>query len=126
MIALLDSSAVLAAIFGEKGADAAFAAMIDGAISVVNLCEVYTRLAEDGVPVDTAQIMVRRFDLRVLPFTDRHAAYAGVLRPPTKHLGLSLGDRICLAHGKIDALPVVTADRKWAELDLGIDIRLIR
>ena len=40
--------------------------------------------------------------------------------------GLSLGDRACLALASLTGRIVVTADRVWPELDLGIDIRLIR
>ncbi len=40
--------------------------------------------------------------------------------------GLSLGDRICLALAEREGLPVYTADPHWADLPLGIDIRVIR
>lgn len=39
---------------------------------------------------------------------------------------LSFGDRACLALGKALGLSVLTADRKWHDLDIGVDIRLIR
>lgn len=38
----------------------------------------------------------------------------------------SLGDRACLALAMELKLPVVTADRAWIDLDLGIDICVIR
>jgi ribonuclease VapC len=38
------------------------------------------------------------------------------LRARTKHLGLSLGDRACLAAARSRDLPVLTADRAWAKL----------
>ncbi len=126
MSLLLDSSAVLAAILGEPGGEIAFAAATEGAISIVNFCEVCTRLVQDGFSADAAQAQVRRFDLKLLPFTEQHALRAAALRPVTSHLGLSLGDRACLAHGLVDRKIIVTADRDWAKLDLGIDIRLIR
>jgi PIN domain nuclease of toxin-antitoxin system len=44
----------------------------------------------------------------------------------TKAHGLSLADRACLALAKRLDLPVVTADRDWAGLDLGITVQLIR
>jgi ribonuclease VapC len=43
-----------------------------------------------------------------------------------RHYGLSLGDRACLALAMELKLPVVTADRAWIDLDLGIDICVIR
>jgi len=39
---------------------------------------------------------------------------------------LSLGDRACLALGERLGLPVVTADRAWADLDLDVAVSLIR
>jgi PIN domain nuclease of toxin-antitoxin system len=46
----------------------------------------------------------------------------------TKPYGLSLGDRYCLALGKLLNVPVYTADRVWKELEsqIGVTIKLIR
>lgn len=44
----------------------------------------------------------------------------------TKPFGLSLGDRACLALGMKMNLPVLTADRAWAKLDLGVQVNLLR
>ena len=123
---VLDASAILAVILGEPGGDVAYAAMVDGAVSMVNLCEVYTRLAESGSSMDLIQQEVRRFDLLVLPFGQEQALRAAALRPVTKSFGLSFGDRACIAHALLAALPVLTADRAWTKLDIGVDIQLIR
>jgi ribonuclease VapC len=48
------------------------------------------------------------------------------MRPLTKAQGLSLADRACLALARRLDIPVITADREWAGLDLDITIRLIR
>ena len=50
----------------------------------------------------------------------------GELRRETRHLGLSLGDRACLALAESEGLPAMTADKKWAGANLGVDIRIIR
>jgi len=55
-----------------------------------------------------------------------HALIAARLRPLTRHLGLSLGDRICLALAIERQCPALTADRNWANLKIGIPIQLIR
>jgi len=47
------------------------------------------------------------------------------LRPLTKHLGLSLGDRCCLALAILENLPAVTADKNWAGLNV-CKIEIIR
>ena len=46
----------------------------------------------------------------------------GLLAPLTKPFGLSLADRACLVLARRLGLPVVTADRAWAKLDLGIPL----
>ena len=47
-------------------------------------------------------------------------------RPKTDPLGLSLGDRACLALAQARGLPTLTADRAWRELRIGVDIEVIR
>lgn len=42
---------------------------------------------------------------------------AGLLRPVTKPLGLSLGDRACLSLAVMRQLPVFTVDRTWRQLN---------
>ena len=37
-----------------------------------------------------------------------------------------LGDRACLAQGRISGEPVLTTDRAWNNLDLGVEIRVVR
>ena len=46
--------------------------------------------------------------------------------PHTRALGLSLGDRACLALGLRGGLPVLTADHAWQQLTLGVVVQVIR
>lgn len=39
---------------------------------------------------------------------------------------LSLGDRACLALARTRGVPAMTSDRTWTQLQIGIEIRLIR
>lgn len=48
------------------------------------------------------------------------------MRSITRSAGLSLADRICITLARRLALPVLTADHSWLDLDLGVDVRLIR
>ena len=67
-----------------------------------------------------------RDPLQVLPFTAAQAVASGRLRPASRALGLSLGDRCCLALAQAHrGAQVVTADRLWKELK-GFRIALIR
>jgi PIN domain nuclease of toxin-antitoxin system len=63
-------------------------------------------------------------------FSIHHAATADRLQAGARHLGLSLGDRACLAvtQAKSDERYAVTADQAWLQLpdDLGITVLAIR
>jgi ribonuclease VapC len=54
------------------------------------------------------------------------AVDAAVLRRATRHRGLSLGDRACLALARRLEVPAYTADRSWGDLDVGLDNRVVR
>lgn len=97
-----------------------------GVISSVNLVEVISRLIDLGATPAEALVQTDSLVLPVHALDERSARRAGELRAVTRHLGLSLGDRASLALAEQMRLPVVTADRAWADLDLGIEVRLIR
>ncbi len=130
--AVLDSSALLALLNGEPGADVVVEALSKGvAISSVNWCEVLGKLVDAGAPAaDTERSLVVAgvlgSSLEVVDFDREHAREAAALRDATRSHGLSLGDRACLALARTLAAPALTADRAWRQLDLGIEIRLVR
>lgn len=126
MTPVLDASALLALIFEETGADVVAASARLGVISAVNYSEVIARIMAIKGDARKADEAVSRLEIDVVPFDAAMAHRAAVLRESTKHLGLSLGDRACLALGITVESPVLTADKDWARLSLGIDIRLIR
>lgn len=111
----------------ELGAERVAAAIQAGAaISAVNLSEVVAKLAESGRPTAVIRRMLDAVELDVFDF-DRELAYqTGLPRPLTRQAGLSLGDRACLALAQHLALPVLTADRAWQGLQLGVAIQVIR
>jgi len=53
------------------------------------------------------------------------AKIAGDLLPQTRALGLSLGDRACLALGVALKAPIYTADQSWKDLRY-VSIHVIR
>ena len=59
-------------------------------------------------------------------FTSEHAKLTGDLVAQTRSLGLSLGDRACLALGLALKAPVYTADKSWKKLKVSIRIHVIR
>lgn len=123
---VVDASAVLAAVKNEPFGGFDPRRIVEASISAVNLCEVLTKLADDGLNETQAQAAMAALDLRIYPFGQREAGIAAQLRAPTRQAGLSLGDRACLALGLQLGRSVVTADRIWAGLDVGAAIILIR
>ena len=124
--AVLDASAVLVLVQGEAGADRVAACIPGAMISSVNLAEVVGKLADAGMPGDQIELALSSLGLRLVPL-DAHAAYAvGMLRPATRARGLSLGDRACLALGIETGHPVLTADRAWAEVEVGAVVEILR
>lgn len=123
---VLDSSAILAHLNDEPGAERVSDFLGDALISAVNYAEVVTKLIEWKVNLDTIRAAISRYGLQIAPFDTVLAEETGALRLKTKAFGLSLGDRACLALAAQFQLPVLTADRAWKELDLPIDIQLLR
>lgn len=125
---LLDASAILAALYEEAGVNRVHNALIEGAaMSTVNVAEVSAHLrAHDWTTGQVADV----FDdlgIEILPFDRATALLSGAYRSRTRHLGLGLSDRACLATARRARLPVLTADRAWGPLKLrGVRIVLIR
>ena len=121
-----DASAIIALLVGEPIIGFDPTRLAGASISAVNLSEVLARLQEFGTPESEAVIAVARLELRIIPFDEPQARIAARLRSNTRRAGLSLGDRACLALGDRLGCPVVTADRIWASLDIGVEIVVIR
>jgi ribonuclease VapC len=94
--------------------------------STVNLAEVQTKLVSEGGDPDEAWEGTLSPIREAAPFTDAQARIAGDLVAQTRRLGLSLGDRACLALGIELKAPIYTADRSWKTLKLGVRIHVIR
>ena len=123
---VLDASAVLAHLRGETGGDVVVERLAGGLVCTVNLTEVVQKLVEDGLSDIDIRAAMDDLAFAVVEFDETLAFAAGLLRRPTRSKGLSLGDRACLALARRENLPVLTADRVWAELDLGVEVVLIR
>ena len=108
---VLDASALLCLLQGEDGAERVVVALPRAMISAVNLSEVYDKLAEVGGSEARIAQAIDGLHIRVIPFDDIQARAVGMLRPLTKSLGLSLGDRACLALAHQRGAAALTADR---------------
>lgn len=127
---VLDASAILAILYAEPGAEKISSLLNHEEtapfVSAVNLCEAHTRLLRDGLGDDEAWKLLADLKLTVAPFEERDAYRAGHLYRRTAALGLSLGDRACLALASSKDAAAWTADRVWKKLKIGIEIELIR
>ena len=123
---VLDASALLAMLNEEPGSEEVEQSIPGAAISAVNLSEVISKFTERGMAEEVIRSALEDIQIDVHPF-DRESAYGtGTLRRVTRVLGLSFGDRACIALGRQLQRPVLTTDRVWRDLELDIEIRVIR
>ena len=123
---VLDASALLALLNAEPGAGTVERALPEAVISAVNLSETVAKLTDIGVPEAEAWQAAADLVPVVVDFDAEAARQCAKLRVATREHGLSFGDRACLALARRLRLPVLTADRAWRKLSLGIEIRYLR
>ncbi len=116
---------MLAALQAEPGADLVAPVLATALISSINFAEVVTKLVLRGGHAATVRERLDATLVHVVDFDKELAEDAGELVLLTKSKGLSLGDRACLALARRDRLPVMTADRSWKDLDVGVTIDVI-
>jgi PIN domain nuclease of toxin-antitoxin system len=123
---VLDASVVLAAILREPGHEAVLALRETALVSAVNVAEARSRLADHGFDRASIDASMGLVDMRVVEFDAEQAALSSDLRPATRAAGLSLGDRACLALAQQKGAMALTADRAWTDVDVAVDIRMVR
>jgi ribonuclease VapC len=125
---VLDASAILAVINSEPGAEKLAPDLLARAVGgAVNLAEVQTKLVSRGWTSEEAWEDATSPVREVLAFDEEQARIAGDLVTQTRHLGLSLGDRACIALGIALKIPVYTAEKAWKKLKVsGVRVHVIR
>jgi ribonuclease VapC len=123
---VIDASALLALVLGER-LSVTHADFENGILSTVNLTETLSKMVELGTTAEEAMNDIEALGLKlaITDFDQDVAMRAADLRADTKHLGLSLGDRACLATARSRGNSVLTADRLWNKLS-GFTIVLAR
>lgn len=111
--AVLDATAVLALVRDEPGADKVISHVGHAAISAVNLQEVVRELLLSGLDEATTRELLDELRLDIRPHDAAAAFAAAALHAQTRHYGLGLGDRSCLALAMQLGIPALTADREW-------------
>ncbi|MDB9310719.1 type II toxin-antitoxin system VapC family toxin [Aphanizomenon sp. CS-733/32] len=123
---VVDASAILALLNEETGSEEVLKFIGKAAISTVNLSEAIAKLADAGIPEEDIRQILSNLNLEVIDFNEKQALRAGMLRPNTKSIGLSFGDRACLALGIILNQPVLTTDRLWGSINVGVEVIVVR
>jgi ribonuclease VapC len=123
---VMDSSAVLARLHGEPGANLVTTALAGSCISAINFAEVVSKLIGRGVPEAEAAKVARRLGIEFVNVDEDQAVSAGTIHAATRAAGISMADAFCLALAKQRGSPALTSDKAWKSLDLGVEVTLIR
>ncbi len=122
---ILDASALLAFLHNEPGAEQVRMVLDTAQVSTVNWAEVLQKSLRHQVDIGGMQEELTEIGVTFEPFTPTQATLTAHLWDKTRKFGLSLADRSCLALAIEKEAAVLTADRAWAKLDLGIEIQLL-
>lgn len=118
---VLDASAVLAYVQGERGSDRVEEALPKAVLGAANWSEVHQKVrARNGDPAIVHTLLLS-YGMRIEPVTPSDAEQAAALWQ--RGSGLSLGDRLCLALARRLGVTTLTADRAWGESETVIQIR---
>lgn len=121
---VIDASALLALLQDEPGSE--HVRLAGAVMSSVNLSEVLHKSLEKGASTRGLRVDLSLLGLDVVPFDAQHAESTAQLHARTRHLGLSLADRACLALALERGGTAVTTDRVWSHLGDDVHVRVIR
>nr|WP_326532165.1 type II toxin-antitoxin system VapC family toxin [Rhodoferax sp.] len=127
---VLDASAILAFLQGEPGEEFVRQALQSGncMVTAANHSEIIAKVVDRGVDAAAIKTVIEQLAYVVVDVTAEDGECAGWMREQTRAIGLSLGDRLCLATAQRLKAAVLTADRPWLAMaqPLGLAIRCIR
>lgn len=149
---MLDSSALLALLYDEPGAELVAGRIGEGVISAVNWVEVAQSLTmrvawPSGVsggpapgpstaapmgsllagpgplePIRAVRVRLAAVGMAVAPLGLADADAAALMFVATRSSGLSLGDRCCLAFARRLGVRALTADPAWTDLPADLGV----
>ena len=124
---VVDASALLALMNQEPGADEVGRLIRKGGLVMcaINFCEVIGKIVDEGKSVDAFLATFEDLRIELMEFDRDLAIAAGKLKKTSAKLGLSVGDRACLALAGKLGVPAVTSDLAWKKMR-GIQVHAIR
>lgn len=125
---VLDASAILALLKGERGASKVAGVIADASVCAINQAEVISHFVHLGAPIDEIRAMLGTLPYSIVAADEALGWEAGSLRAATASAGLSLGDRFCLALAKRLGVAAYTADKAWRDIaaESGAKVVIIR
>ena len=124
---ILDASALITLLSEEKGSETVASILPKSIMSSVNIAEVAKFLIEKrNLNKEEVSNIIQSLIETIIPFDTQLALISADIVRDTKSLGLSLGDRACLALAISTGYTVYSSDRIWSKLDLGCKIVVIR
>lgn len=112
-------------LFAEPGKENVEQILDESSTGRINITEALTKMLERGSTIEEAEENLSDLNLNIIEFDAEQSRKIAELRLITKHLGLSLGDRSCLALAIQKDATAVTADKKWAAVTI-CPVELIR
>lgn len=125
MRVVLDASALIAMLKGEKGSTKVAGVIAGARVSSVNYAEVVSHFIHAGMPAHEVDAMLQPLPMDVVAADPALATLAGRLRAVTAEAGLSLGDRFCLALAQRDGLPAWTSDQNWKKVADAAGVKIV-
>jgi PIN domain nuclease of toxin-antitoxin system len=125
---VIDASAVLTLLHDEPGSEEVRQLLLQSSLhmSTVNYAEVVGKVLENKVRPSAFHEWFEQLGIHLVPLDEETAFAAGQLKVETRALGLSLGDRTCLALAKKLNLTALTADVVWQHMAPEYKISLVR
>ncbi|MCE2731557.1 MAG: type II toxin-antitoxin system VapC family toxin [Rickettsiaceae bacterium] len=124
---ILDASALITLLSEEKGHEVVASILPKSIMSSVNVAEVAKFLIEKrGLSKEEVSNIIHSLIEKIMPFDTKLALTSSDIISQTKSLGLSLGDRACLALAISTGYTVYSSDRIWSQLELDCKIVVIR
>lgn len=123
--AVLDASAIIALLKGERGGSKVEGVVADAMVGIFNQAEVVSHFVHLGAPLHEVRAMLGALPYTVAPADEALAWEASALRAATSAAGLSLGDRFCLALAMRIGVPAYTADRAWKEVAVTVGAKVV-